>query len=298
MSAGGSSSSHFASLLHVLTLNRWIDSILRERWIPAEEAALTLTGSADSFWNYLGSVNLALTRLYRGRSREALVFLERAAGSCPGPVGALARLSTARVLLERGEAGRALVHAQMAREECAAGPPVLEALFLEALCQESLGRRDEAERSAAELKRRAESFPRSAAPDSLRHIAGALALARGEGARAVHELGEAFSLLSASRSLPTARTRHVPLWFALGRAYLADGDPDEAVSWFRRVAESGGEHIEWPIPYVRSFYFLGTLHQDRGEAELALTYFRRFLEFWGEGDLDPERAKEARGKSA
>ena len=51
------------------------------------------------------------------------------------------------------------------------------------------------------------------------------------------------------------------------------------------------------IPYVRSFYFLGKIHENRGEMENAREYYRRFYEFWKDGDMDRERVEEAQKKS-
>jgi hypothetical protein len=47
---------------------------------------------------------------------------------------------------------------------------------------------------------------------------------------------------------------------------------------------------------VRSHYFLGKIHEKRGEMEKAREYYRRFVELWNEGDLDRERIEEARSK--
>lgn len=89
---------------------------------------------------------------------------------------------------------------------------------------------------------------------------------------------------------------HVPLWFTLASAHLANGDVDEAATWFRRVSESTTEHVTWPLQYVRSYYFLGKIHEERGESDAAREYYRRFVDFWGDGDLDRERVAEARRK--
>ena len=79
---------------------------------------------------------------------------------------------------------------------------------------------------------------------------------------------------------------------------MANGDNEEAAKWFLRILESTTEHINWPIQYVRSLYFLGKIHEQRGEQDKAREYYQRFVDFWGEGDLDRERVEEARGKLA
>jgi tetratricopeptide (TPR) repeat protein len=89
---------------------------------------------------------------------------------------------------------------------------------------------------------------------------------------------------------------HVPIWFSLAKAYLESGDEEKAAQWFLRVAESTNEHIPWPIPYVRSFDYLGKIHENRGEMEKAREYYRRFYEFWKDGDMDREQVEEAKRK--
>ena len=54
--------------------------------------------------------------------------------------------------------------------------------------------------------------------------------------------------------------------------------------------------LHGPIPYVRSFYFLGKIHENRGDMEKAREYYGRFYEYWKDGDLDRERVEEAKGK--
>ena len=78
--------------------------------------------------------------------------------------------------------------------------------------------------------------------------------------------------------------------------YPAAGDEVKAADYFRRVAESKSEHTFWPIQYVRSFYFLGKIHEKRGEMEKSREYYRRFVGFWKDGDMDRERVEEAKRK--
>ena len=95
---------------------------------------------------------------------------------------------------------------------------------------------------------------------------------------------------------PSGLDQHVPIWFSLASAHLAAGDEEKAAEWLGRITESTTEHIRWPIRYVRSFYLLGKIQEERGEMEEARKYYRRFVEFWGDGDLDRDRVQEARGK--
>ncbi len=90
--------------------------------------------------------------------------------------------------------------------------------------------------------------------------------------------------------------QHVPVWFSLATAYLTAGEEEKAAERFYHITESTTEHIFWPIPYVRSFYFLGKIHENRGELDKAREYYRRFVDFWKDGDMDRKRVEEALSK--
>ena len=62
------------------------------------------------------------------------------------------------------------------------------------------------------------------------------------------------------------------------------------------MASSGSEHAGYPIQYRRSFYFLGTLHEKRGDMAKARDAYRRFVRYWKDGNLDRERVAEAERK--
>ncbi len=89
---------------------------------------------------------------------------------------------------------------------------------------------------------------------------------------------------------------YVPIWYSLASTYLEAGDDDQAAHWFGRIAEATVERVEWPIYYVRSFYFLGKIHESRGDLGGARRQYQRFVDYWGEGDMDRERVVEAKGK--
>ncbi len=109
------------------------------------------------------------------------------------------------------------------------------------------------------------------------------------------ELDQAQKLLS-PRGNPSGGSPHVDIWYTLGEASLGAGRNEEAARWFQKVVESGVEHTVFPIQFVRSFYFLGTLHEKRGDMVKAREAYRRFVGYWKDGDLDRERVAEAQRK--
>ncbi len=205
----------------------------------------------------------------------------------------------AHVPLEQGQAARSLELAERARMEGKGDFPEWEALHITALAQAKLDRRTDSERTAQELWNKAEALPTQKERRRYHHLQGELALARGDTSHALGELQRAQSMLT-PRALPqrltSRRPQHVPIWFSLASAHMVAGDEEEAAEWFQQIIESTTERVEWPIPYVRSFYFLGQIHENRGEMEKAREYYRRFYEYWKDGDMDRERVEEARKK--
>jgi serine/threonine protein kinase/tetratricopeptide (TPR) repeat protein len=276
----------------------WAIHALQEDWSGAAGVAKRMASSSDPYMKSLGANALAVNALYRGRSREALAALP--AGEDfgePDPIRAQSNSLSAYVLWETGRPAEALEQARIARRDGQGDIAEWEGLFVAALAQATLGRWSEAETTAEELRQIAESLPTEKVKRRYHHLLGDLALVRGDATRAIEELERARALLPqrgfwSFAGLP----EHAPIWFSLGSAHLLAGRDEEAAGYFRRVLESTTERVDWPIPYVRSFYFLGGIHEKRGETEKAQEYYRRFVELWNDGDLDRERVEEAKSK--
>ena len=84
--------------------------------------------------------------------------------------------------------------------------------------------------------------------------------------------------------------------YALASAYLENGENEKALETFQRIVDTRIERLTYPIDYVRSLYFLGQIHERAGDEERAKEYYRRFVDYWGDGDLDRARVAEAREK--
>jgi tetratricopeptide (TPR) repeat protein len=87
------------------------------------------------------------------------------------------------------------------------------------------------------------------------------------------------------------------IWFDLGSALLAAGRDDDAAKRFQLIVDRS-ERLYFPIEYVRSLYFLAQIAERRADRPKAREYYQRFVDFWGDGDIDRERVAEARRKIA
>ncbi|MEE9180350.1 MAG: hypothetical protein V3U22_05585, partial [Vicinamibacteria bacterium] len=280
-------------------VGRWGVAILQEDWAHAGAIAKKLTDASGRFWRLLGFFSLAINRLYTGEAETAVGSLEKAVATYedPGPTRAFAHSFWATVLLEQGRAAAALEQARLAQTEGRGSQAEWEGYFYESLALQQLGRAKEAQAAATKLAERTASLPTEKEKRRHHHLMGELALASGDAARAIDELTTAQSMLSMRGfDVGFGPPPHVPIWFSLASAYLATGDGTSAAQWFEKIAESTDEHVAWPIPYVRSFYFLGKIHETRGDMATARQYYRRFVDFWKDGDLDRERVEEALSK--
>ena len=269
---------------------------LREQWDEAQRASEKMAASSDPFWQWLGTVSQATTLLYRGRSQDALARHDEATRiyAEPGPFSASARNFAAHILMARGETTRALYETQMAEREGQGRGAEWVAVFLTAVAQARGGQLENAEGTRQKLAKMADALPFDIEEKRRLHQLDAeIALARGNAEQAAAELEQAESMLPARGF---GGNQHVPIWYSLASAQLAAGNEAEAADWYQKIVDSTTERISWPIEYVRSFYFLGKIHENRGEMDKAREYYQRFLNFWQDGDMDRERVEEAQQK--
>jgi serine/threonine protein kinase/tetratricopeptide (TPR) repeat protein len=279
---------------------RWLVFSLRGQWERADAEARMVASLNEPYWKRYGASCLAIDRLYQGQSEASLSFLETAMSAYKEPNRYVAQAlnDTSQIFLERGRIDEALAYAQGATEAEMGWFEEWKGLYFMALAYEKLGRREEVDSTVEQLARKADLVP-SHIGTRLRHqLLGELALVRGNWSSAIRELDRAQSMLSTrwGEYQYHWRSEHVPIWFSLGRAYFEAGQEDQATPRFQRVVDSTNERLWWPIPYVRSFYFLGKIHENRGDMEKAREYYRRFYEYWKDGDMDRERVEEVRSK--
>jgi TolB-like protein/tetratricopeptide (TPR) repeat protein/predicted Ser/Thr protein kinase len=278
-------------------VGRVVGQGLREDWPAAKEAATRLANGADSTRKWFGGLSLSALALYEGRSAEALTWAERAARAYqPGARSSIAIASVAEILVERGQAAQAVRMAQQALDDGRGYDEERAALALVAYTQSVAGRPAEAEQALAALGARVDPLAQERDDRQMALARGRAALARRDLDRAIGALEAAQALLKPGAFNPLIPAPHIPVWYTLGEAYLAAGRSDEAAASFQKVIGSGSKHARYPIQFVRSFYFLGTLHEKRGDMVRAREAYRRFVGYWKDGDLDRERVAEAQRK--
>jgi eukaryotic-like serine/threonine-protein kinase len=269
--------------------------IVQERWSDVEAINREKLAMDDPAQKYNARMSEGRLFVYKGRSTDALRSWE-AAATIAGPRGsaqtAAAWTLSADLLLETGKPSAALVLAQRAVADVGLrGPLSVQSLALVARAQTRLGHAAEAEKAEAEYLRRANLVPSEFIRQivSLGHAA--------EMARNAHdtkkELEEILQAEALTRKWP-GQAGNTGLFFDLGSAYLRAGNDAEAAKRFETIVTSGTLRTNDPLQYVRSLYFLGEINDRKGDRAKAADYYRQFLRYWGEGDMDRDKVAEAR----
>ena len=271
---------------------------LQDDWNGAQKVAASLAGGDNDDQQWLGAMALTNLALFGGRATEARQWAERAMAAYDAPVPRAATAQMLRATVEaaagRGPAALALAQPALARLKGLA--PEGAAVIGTATLLAQSGRIDEATNlldayAATSTPATARVFGRTVA-----HGRGAVALAAKDSATAIRELTAAQSSLSARPHNPTAPSNHVGIWFALGAAHLGAANPNEARPWFDRSSRARTRRGLQPLEFVRSLYYLATIEEAAGNGPKALDYYRRFVGYWGDGEIDRDKVEIARRK--
>jgi serine/threonine protein kinase/Flp pilus assembly protein TadD len=273
----------------------WQLQCQREDWEEAKRIGAELATSGNRTQRAWG---LALAQgrpnLFAGRSEDALQLTQQAIQGYPHRDVQWAGLHNwaARILMLRGEPARALEYAKVAQEEGTNDWNEIQGLLWRGLAEVRLGHRDAADRTAETLKARVDPLSGPVGQRFYHLLSGELALARGDIDHAIAELEQSQSTLP-PRGFDWWDFR-VVIWSSLASAHLAAGDEERAATWLQKISESQFERLQAPVRYVRSLYKLAKIHENRGELEQARAHYQRFVDYWGDGDLDREEVEVAR----
>jgi tetratricopeptide (TPR) repeat protein/predicted Ser/Thr protein kinase len=271
--------------------------ILSDRWDEARDVLRPVVSSPDPALRSAGQSMLALMAAHQGRSQEAVALLEKASEG-PREWGARAMLGAARLRLRgRNEAAPALRHAEAAHRAAGDDPESVRALFWMARSQLALGRREDAERTAAQLRRDTEAWAVPWASRMVLALQAGLTAAGGDRQAALRQYQDLEKRLP-NLERPWRFAAEIPsVHYELAAAHLVLGNDAEATRYFDLVLKTGQARLSVPELYVRSFYFLGQLAEKRGDAAAARKHYERFLFYWKDGDLDRDRVAEALRKT-
>jgi tetratricopeptide (TPR) repeat protein len=272
---------------------QWL-AALESRWDDVQRIGEELGRSPSPFPRFQGSIGIAFSESARGRSREAKEAFERAA-HVPGLSAGLRpvpRLRIALMLLRQKNYAGALGQVQLAMPDARGRDQEFLTLQLMAVAQSALGMTDDAAKTLQTLEERARALPSQREIRRVHWARGEIALLNHDTAKAVAELTKAVDM-QPPRGAPIAPSWHAELWYAAALAHIAAGADAQAAPLLERL-QSGHERLFGMEVWGRSFYQLGGIYERRGDQARAREQYARFVELWGDGDLEREWVLEAR----
>jgi tetratricopeptide (TPR) repeat protein len=288
-----------SAVLNPNSTGQFVEAIaltLQENWDGARKAATALAAATDQNQRYLGAMALVIQELFMGKASDARRWAERAAAAYDRPVPNVttARLALSNIERAVGRQAEALATAERALGD--AGNPVelAQATLSVASLRGLTGRTAQAHALLTDYERTATPLTAKAVGRTAAHGRAEVALAARDYATALRELTAAQAALTPRPGNPIQPGPHVLIWFALGEAHLGAGNAAEARGWFERIVDGPYERALRPIEYVRSLYRLGAIAEAAGEGAKAAGYYRRFLAYWGDGEIDRDKVELAR----
>ena len=86
-------------------------------------------------------------------------------------------------------------------------------------------------------------------------------------------------------------TNHVRFLDPLANAYYRAGDFDKAIEVYDQIADLTFGRWENGDLYVKSFYMLGKIYEQKGDTAKAIDSYEKFIHFWKNADLGLEEIK-------
>ncbi|MFZ0427760.1 MAG: protein kinase [Acidobacteriota bacterium] len=272
-------------------LLEWSAHVLTGDLAAAQVTAEAVATSSEPLWRSRAMDMRATLALYQGRLEQASSLIEQATAFFPEPglTRANLLLTHSNIELFAGNGQSALQLAEQAYASARGYPVETDILATAACAQALLGQTDDARSTFEDLRTRYQLLPSRIVVRADNFLLGTMALFEKQYDEAVTRLEEAWSTYP--EGINTFEETHC---YVTGLAYWETGRRDEAAHWFLRLHEHSNERLGNPIGYVRSLYYLGRYHLDRGDREQGRHYLRRFLDLWGDGTLDRPLVNEAR----
>jgi tetratricopeptide (TPR) repeat protein len=163
------------------------------------------------------------------------------------------------------------------------------------VAQAAVGQAAASETTLAQLEVRAKLLPSERETRRIPWARGEIALGRGDTATAVAELMKAAAMLPVHGPVLGPPSAHGPLWYSAGLASFKAGRDADAVRLLEQL-QTGYERVFDPEAYARSFYLLGQIRERQGDMTRAREQYSRFVDLWGDGDLERGWVADARKK--
>jgi serine/threonine protein kinase/Flp pilus assembly protein TadD len=155
----------------------------------------------------------------------------------------------------------------------------------------------EAQRTAVELK---DLIQKGLNRNYMRlyfHLVGMKELENGNFSEAIEHFEKSTSLLPYQHQNVVVND-HAFFIDALASAYYKSGDFDRAQEEYERIISLTLGRLHWPDIYVKSFYMLGKIFEEKGWKGKAIEHYQKFLDLWKDADPGIPEVEDARKRLA
>ena len=164
-------------------------------------------------------------------------------------------------------------------------------LHMKGITQVAMNSLEEAEQTAGELNNLINTGMKKNAVRYHDHLMGNIQEARGNSSSAVKSFEKAVSMLSAGEK---AAEWGGLLLYSLASAYQKAGDFDKARKEYEKIIGKTTGRFYCGDVFASSLYYLGIVELEEGNNQLALDYFKRYLDLFGDSDQAFPEISEAR----
>jgi len=253
-----------------------------------ENRYLKLLETTEPAVHHMGFIRLALFYMLQGKYSDAEGYFQQG-------------IELSEMLDEKGQ--QAWYHTNLAYlflrsknfaqalDECAKGfEKAVEAedldrqrrlLHIKGITQVAMNSLDEAEQTAEELKSLVDRGMNRNAVRYYDHLNGKIIEAKGNFSLALKSFENAVSLLPAGGE---SSEWEVMFLYSLASAFQKTADFNKARKEYEKIIGKTTGRIYCGDVFALSFYNLGQVEQQVGNDQLALGYFQRFLDFFGNSD--------------
>jgi len=260
--------------------------------IQAEREYQKLIDTGENVGKYYGRDRLAALYLLQGKFEKSENQLKMGIDLVKelGAKGEESEfhIKLAYLYLKLGQLEDALEECNKARG-CAVEADDLEAqryaLRFKGLAHIEMGSLSEAQRTADELRKLIRKEQNKKLIRDYHHLAGMIEFKKKNFSKAIKELKKAMSLSSLQHSFSSLFANSLAL------AYYEARDFEKAREECERIIALTYGRLYYGNIFVKSFYMLGKIYQEKGLNKEALEHYRRFIDLWREADQDfPEIA--------
>ena len=167
------------------------------------------------------------------------------------------------------------------------------AMFYKGIMLAEMNKLDETKKAAEEIKTLIAKEMNEKLIRNYHHLLGIIELKRGNYTHAIEQLQKTLDLFPYVHG-----NFRLMLTDPLAKAYYQSGDLDKALSTYEEIRSMVWATYHWGDIYVKSFYMLGKIWEQKGDGAKAIEHYEKFLELWKNADPGLPEVEDAKMKLA